>query len=491
MMKRITIYPILLFAALAASVSSCDDFIDKFPENKVDVKQVDYTKISDMYMPVSGLYAQARNNFSFWGGYGLMSVRGDDADKGSSPTDQIEFTYCKQFQYAKIKGYWALNATWEGLYKVVSVANSAIESLNEYKKNITTDADLQKYNQYMGEVRFIRAYAYFRIVNLWGDAPLITDNKQAGVTKVKAATLFKFIDDELQFCSDVLPAIRPNEQVGRLGAVTKYSALALKAKVNLYTSNWDGVLAATSKIIGDGKFGLYGDYYQLFKIPGKLCDESLYELQYTDFGLGSGDVVTSDNWFAFQGPRGGSNPVQGWGFITPTQSLITFMTARNEGVRASTTFMFTNATTPSGDFIPKGNPGEPTCYNGKAYTPANQMTSGRSDYGMNNNIRILRYADVLLMDAEAKIRKGQNGDASINLVRQRAGLAPLTNATIDQVIDERRAELAMEWGDRFFDLVRTDKAKDVLVGFVKGQSEYYPIPQNQIDLNPNLDQPAK
>lgn len=485
-MKNIKRYPIVLLGAVAMLASSCDGFIDKFPENKVDVKQVDYTRISDMYMPVSGLYAQARNSFSFWGGYGIMVVRGDDVDKGSSPNDQIEFSYFKQFQYSKIKGYWALNAMWENLYKVVTVSNSALASLDQYKKNITSDADLQKYNEYTGEVRFIRAYAFFRIVSLWGDAPLLLDNKSTAIFKAKAADIYKFLDSELEYCAGVLPAIRPNEQPNKIGAVTKYSALALKAKVNLYTGSWDGVLAATSKIIGDGKFELYGDYYQLFKIPGKLCNESLYELQYTDFGLGSGDVVTSDAWFAFQGPRGGSNPIQGWGFMIPTQGVIDFFSQRGETVRAKTTFLFTNATTPSGDFIPAGNPGEPTCYNGKAYTPANQMTPGRNDYGVNNNIRVLRYADVLLMDAEAKIRKGQNGDEPLNLVRKRAGLALLTNATVDQVMDERRAELAIEWGERFFDLVRTDKAKDVLPGFIKGQSEFLPIPQNQIDLNPNL-----
>lgn len=491
MMKKFIKYPQIALLGIALSAASCNGFIDKLPENKVDVKQVDYSNLSEMYMPVSGVYGQAKNNLSFWGGFGLMEVRTDDADKGSSPTDQIEFNYCKQFQYSKIKGYWALNSMWEGLYKLVSVSNSALASLDQYKKFITADADLKRYNEYTAEVRFIRAYAYFRIVNLWGDVPLITDNTISNVAKTKAEKVLTFLDQELQYCADNLPSIRPNENGGKPGAVTKYSALALKAKVNLYAGNWDGVLAATTPIIESNKFELYSDFYQLFKIPGKLCNESLYELQYTDFGLGSGDVVTSDAWFAFQGPRGGTNPIQGWGFITPSQNLISFLNGRGEGVRAKTTLMFTNATTPSGDFIPAGNPGEPTCYSGKAYTPSNQMTPGRTDYGTNNNIRILRYADVLLMDAEAKIRKGQNGDDPLNVVRLRAGMPKLTNATLDQVIDERRAEFAMEWGDRFFDLVRTDKAKDVLTGFVKGQSEHYPIPQAQIDLNPSLDKPAQ
>ena len=142
----------------------------------------------------------------------------------------------------------------------------------------------------------------------------------------------------------------------------------------------------------------------------------------------------------------------------------------------------TDATTRDGDYIPAAQPGEPTAYNGKAYTPANQMTPGRTGYGDNNNIRVFRYADVLLMNAEAKVRKGQNGDAPLNLVRERAGLAPIKNATLDQILEERQVELALEWGERFFDLVRTDKATQELPGFVKGESEYYPIPQDLCSL---------
>ena len=91
------------------------------------------------------------------------------------------------------------------------------------------------------------------------------------------------------------------------------------------------------------------------------------------------------------------------------------------------------------------------------------------------------------MNAEAKIRKGQNGDAEINEVRQRVGLTPLSGATLQQLMDERHAELICEWwGERFNDLLRTDQAATVLPGFIKGKSEYLPIPQAQIDVNSNL-----
>jgi len=91
------------------------------------------------------------------------------------------------------------------------------------------------------------------------------------------------------------------------------------------------------------------------------------------------------------------------------------------------------------------------------------------------------------MNAEAKIRKGQSGDAQINAVRSRVGLAPLTGASLQQLMDERHAELICEWwGERFNDLLRTDQAATVLPNFVKGKSEYIPIPQAQEDANSNL-----
>lgn len=471
---------------LALALGGCSDFLDKLPENKVEEENVDYSKTEDMYQPVSGTYATLRQRMSFWGFYGLMSVRGDDVEKGSTTNDQIQFQYCKLFQYEDIKDFFALNASWENLYYIVTTANSAIESLDKYATFVSSDNDMLKYRQYKGEIRFLRALAYFRITNFWGDVPLLLDNQQLTVKKSPREKVYEYILDELQYCADSLPAIRPNQQTDKPGAVTRYSALALMAKAQLYQENWQGVLNATDSIIDSGLFDLYPDYYQAFKIPGKLSNESLFEIQFTDFDAGSGDIVRSDNWFVLQGPRGGSNPIQGWGFMVPSDGIRAYFNQRGETVRDTTTFLLTGRNTPSGDFIVAPQPGEPTAYSGKAYTPANQLTPGRNEYGDNNNIRILRYADVLLMNAEARIRLGQNGDAPFNEVRIRAGMPTITGVTLDDVLNERRVEFALEWGERFFDLVRTGRAAATLPGFVAGQSEYYPIPQNQIDLNPNL-----
>jgi SusD family. len=484
---------IILLAAFACTFSSCDDYLDKLPENELNVVDVDYSNLSDMFNPVSGTYATIRTGrgFGSWSGFGLIAVRGDDVEKGSTPTDQIEYQYCKNFEYFRINEFWALNATWGNLYYSVQAANGALEALGKYREHATSSDALALNTQYQAEVRFLRAYTLFYIARLWGDAPLLTSNDMVleALGKTPHGEILAFVNEEMDFCIANLPALRPNEMSHR-GQATKYSALALKAKIQSDRNEWDSVLAATNEVIESGRFSLYPDFYQAFKKPGRLSDESLFELQYSDFGSATAEAVTSDAWFAFQGPRGSIRGVKpmasGWGFMTPSQSLVNLMERRGETVRKTTTLLFTDAVTPDNDTIPAGSPTEPTVYNGKVYLPSVQLTDGRTDYGIGNNIRMLRYADVLLLNAEARVRLGQNGDAPLNEVRARAEQSAITGATLEQVLEERRIELACEWGERFFDLVRTGLAESTLPGFVKGQSEFYPIPQAELDINPLL-----
>jgi hypothetical protein len=126
-------------------------------------------------------------------------------------------------------------------------------------------------------------------------------------------------------------------------------------------------------------------------------------------------------------------------------------------------------------------------YNGKSYVPRNRQVSGVNE-GAEQNIRVLRYAEILLIDAEAKVQKGDIGGAatSLNLVRERVDLDPIEAPTLQDIWNERRLELAME-GDRFFDLVRTGQAATVLgpQGFVSGKNDVFPVPQVMIDITNN------
>lgn len=478
---------VLALASLLFGATSCSDYIDIDPENSVPEEKVDYTNLDNMYMPVSGVYAKVRTGAMHWVIWPLSTVRDGDIWSGK-PDDQAQLVDFGNFNYSD-NSFWGLNEMWNQYYGIIKVANSALESLDEYAVYATTDAQKATNRSYQGEVKFLRAYAYYRLVQAFGPVTILRSNTQTNLTRSTIEAVNKYMLEDLEYAYNNCPEVRPNE-MAHIGAVSAYTAKALAAKVYLNMGQYDQVEKLTDDIINSRKFKLYEDFYQLFKIPGKLCNESLFECQCTDFGQGSGEMVDADQWFNFQGPslQGPSISVGGWGFIGYSDEFKAWAESRNEDVRATTTFLVGGTTTPSGDFIkPQQNSIRTNCWNGKAYTPTNQMTEGRTKYGSNNNIRVLRYADVLLMNAEAKVKLGKNGDEPFNEVRRRAHMPELTNVTFDQILDERRMELCCEWGERYNDLIRTGKAAEVLGP--KGwtvEKTYYPLPLDQITDNADL-----
>ncbi|MBS2099733.1 RagB/SusD family nutrient uptake outer membrane protein [Carboxylicivirga linearis] len=475
------------------TLSSCSDWLDIVPEGTVPTDDIDFTDASQMYAPVSGVYASTRQRLAQWESWPLLNLRGDEVTKGGgSETDQGEYLYLEEFNYDGIKGFWAMNSTWVAMYNIIYTTYNNQILIDRFREHLTSDDQFELANQYEAEITFHRALAYYFISNMWGDVPIIDpeDLNYGFPYRRSVESVRDFIHEELDFCIEHLPEVQSVNE----GAVTKYSAMALKAKVALMEGEFNLVNTLTDRIIAEAGISLYEDYYNLFKIPGKLAKESLYELQFTDFGTGDGQEVYGGAWFQHQGPNINPAPITGWGFMLMRPEFINFMNDRGEDVRYDVAILESGVTTPAGDDIALW---EPTYmdikahYNGKAYTPSDQMTDGRNQYGSNNNIRILRYADVLLMNAEAKLRVGGDAATPLNEVRERAGLDPVSSPTIDDILDERRAELSVEWGNRFFDLVRTGKAAGTLPGFEAGRHEYLPIPLTQEDLNPNLLEPVQ
>lgn len=500
----------------ASLLGSCEKFLDKPLENQQRSEEINYSNLELMYAPVSGVYrAAADDNLVHWIDLSIRCIRDDDYQQAApNPNDNPELMAIKNFQRdVTIQSYWGLNQSWISYYSLAISANNALIELDNFAQNIS-DSNTEQMalnRQYQGEVRFLRAYAHLMASRLFGDIPILSDSEDIArlttISKSTVAEVRQWIIDEMDACANDLEDARPN-QSKHIGAVTKYSALLLKAKAaadlagnDNASPHWDQVLDATDQIIASNRFSLYPDFYELFKLPGKLSNESLFELQYSDFGLPAGDIVRPGvDWgtfFRWQGPSGDQrgSAISGAGWIPPSQDIVDFLTERGDNKRLSTTILYcgvdgdpaTFVETPSGDRV-YGNPFGTKYFNGKTYLPVSQMTEGRLEYGANNNVRILRYADVLLLNAEAKVRKGQNGDAPFGLVRDRADLGAITGVTLDQILDERRAEFACEWwGERFNDLVRTGRAQQVFGSrFVPGQSEYVPIPQTQIDANPNF-----
>lgn len=485
------------------TVTSCHDLLDEAPENKAFTEETDYTIEANMIFPLIGAYAEFYERG--WEDYPLIAVRGDDVNAGGKG-DQQELADADKFIYNN-PDYWMFNSAWQNLYKDVLVANSAIAEITLYKQNTANTALA---DQYISEAKVIRAFLLLQLSRVWG-AVMIPTGSDLGVA-VSKDEVMQHISSQMDEAIPFLPNMHPNERTDIKGGVTRYTALAIKALANLELKNYQAVADATSQIISSNEFVLEPDFYELFKLKGKLNRENVLELQYSDFGQGSGD--NQAYLFAFFGPQDWTPKVSGaapgWGFWEPSFKYIKFMIDRGERERLETSVIFTNRgidslktipgyaqlpawisnTTPSGDVF-KDYP-RAFFASGKHYLPSDQLTPGRTDYGTNKNFTCIRYAEILLMHAEAltlgATSTAMTADAAVNLVRGRAGMTALSGVTHQQVMDEKYAELAMEWGTRYYDMVRLGEYDELSYDgrtFTENKA-FLPYPQAQLDLLPGL-----
>ena len=475
-------------------LTGCTDFLSIRPEATVPSTGMDYTKPENIFLPISAAYANMRtgstHSFSYVGAFEITS---DNADKGSSPEDNPTMKQLDEFTFDPSNTL--INELWGGYFNVVSGANNALYQMPLFETALLNEGDKAYTRQCAGEAKTIRAYAYFNLVRLFGRVPVLdktlTSDELAAKKQESTDSIYRFIEKDLLEAIKVLPESYTSNWAGR---ISKYSAMAIKAKVHMYRNEWDSVASLTDRIMASGNFDLLPNFRKEFSLDGKNSVESLFEIQSSTLGKSNGDQTYLEYAFV-QGPRGNSpGNMQGWGFCTPSTNLINFFAARHDSVRALTTFLLRGTKTPEGDSIKAGctNP----VYNGKVYTPSVSNKWSFNGYGFDQNVHVIRYPDVLLMFAEAKVhgattgnRSGYTALSAVNKVRDRVKL-PLLNAVVLQdVWDERRAELALE-EDRFFDLVRSGQAATVLAGngFKAPKNNVFPIPSAQIQLNTNLTQ---
>lgn len=501
------IFKITFTIAALLVATACHNLLDEPAENRSFTGELDYTNTSDMIQPLIGAYADfyARG----WEDFPLIAVRGDDVNAGGLG-DQQDYAETDKYNYNK--DYWMYNSMWQNFYKDIFTAHSAMEQIELYRENAkgSTSAD-----QYIAEAKTIRAWLLFELSRVWGSVFITTSSDPSDLLVAGLSTkdeVMQHISDQMDEAIPYLPNMHPNERPDIPGGVTRYTALAIKALANLELKNYQAVADATSQIINSNEFQLEPDFYELFKIKGKLNVENLLELQYSDFGQGSGDQKSY--LFAFFGPQGWTPVVDGagsgWGFYEPSLKYIKFMLDRGETVRLETSVLFTNRgiaeikkdanyatlpswisnTTRSGDVI--NDYARALFASGKHYLPSNQLTPGRKDYGTNKNFTCIRYAEILLMYAEA-LTQGASGsslsaDQAVNLVRSRASLDPISGVTNEQVMDEKFAELGMEWGTRYYDMIRLNKLSELSYDgrTFTADKTFLPYPQNQVDQLPAL-----
>tara|TARA_R110002050_G_scaffold300830_1_gene473845 strand:+ start:12978 stop:14507 length:1530 start_codon:yes stop_codon:yes gene_type:complete len=497
----ISVYSLIIMFSLVA----CSDKLD-LQEGQLNTGDVDYTNTDEMIQPLIGAY----NAFATrgWEELLLLSVRGDDVNAGGLG-DQQPFADTDLFNYDQ--GYWMYNSLWNLHYSDIVSVNNAADLIENYKA-FANDAEARLADQYIAETKVLRAWLHFNLARVWGSIFIINTAIPDSEIEAGVATkgeVMQYISDLMDEAIPFLPDMRPNEREDVTGGVTKYTALAIKAQANLELKNYQGVADATGAIIASNKFSLYLDFYETFKKPGELSDENLLEMQYSDYGSGTGDSFYhlyapfgSQNWTPAR-----ANAESGWGFYEPSMKFIKFMLDRGETVRLETSVLFTDrgiaelktdpayATLPSfvsnttrdGDVI--NDYARAMFASGKHYLPSNQLTDGRNNYGAGKNNICIRYAEILLMHAEALTQGGTSSvmtaDQAVNEVRQRAGL-PAISATAQTVMDEKFAEMAMEWGIRYYDMIRLENYSELSYDgrTFTADKALLPYPQAQLDALP-------
>lgn len=468
-----------LLGLLSVPTACNKSFLDVPPQGQQKAEAFWQTE-ADAAKAVNSMYGNLRSwTLAAFAPIAVESLGSDDAEKGSNPTDATFMNKFDNFSASSTEGQ--IQDFWSGQYSEVNLCNQVLDNV----PNINMDANLK--SRYLAEAKFLRAYAYFRLVRAFGDVPLRlhvpVDASEFNIPRTPKDQVYAAIEQDLTDAAAVLPQSYGPNDVGR---ATKGAALGLHAKVAMYQAKWDDVLNYTNQVMGMG-YTLFPDFEQMFRIPNENNSESVFEIQCT-YLPGNCDFSNSQ-YSQVQGVRGSFGG--GWGFNVPTQDLADAFEPGDP--RKDATIIFRGESTPEGDAIPVT--GDNPMYNQKSYVPFGEY-SGECSEGSGENIRVMRYAEILLMNSEAANELGQSAQAltSLNAVRARARagnnaiLPDVTTTNKDDlrtaIWQERRVELAMEF-DRFFDLVRQGRAATVLgsKGFVAGRNEVWPIPQNEIDLS--------
>jgi starch-binding outer membrane protein, SusD/RagB family len=476
--------------------SGCSDFLE---ENLTGVysNSTYYKTEAHAIGAVNGIYnavSFASTNNALWV---FGDVVSDDAVKGGSPGDQNDIQFLDDFDYSRNNGY--LEKFWKHYYEGIARANYLLY----YGPEINMDAGRKA--RILGEAKFLRAYFYFNLVNVFGAVPLKTNpplneseiNKAvSGVTEIYAQ-----IEKDLTEAAEVLDATYTGSDIGR---ATKGAAYGLLAKAHLFQGEWQETLDAIASLDALGLYSLQQVYKNNFIDSTQNNTESIFEIQH----LSGQTPKLGSHLNQWLGPQN----YNGYGFDTPTQDFVDeFEVTEGGAIDPRLDYTVGRAGVPWIDGTPFDPTKTPTGYLQRKHEQPKNEEPVIGDASL--NYVYLRYADILLMKAEALNELGQTANAlePLNAVRTRAresylydaslpgfgaipeGLLPPVAGTQQEVREalrhERRVELGMEF-HRFFDVTRygEDYAEDALkdMGFSYEENRYFLIPQSEVDNNPAI-----
>ena len=486
-----------IFLSLVFS-TSCSKYLDGELQGSRSDAQF-YQTAEDAELALTGVYnmltyADANNRLWVFG-----DVASDDAAKGGNAGDQADIGYIDDFNVSSDNGN--LESVWAICYEGISRANKLLDNI------AGISMDDERRSQIIGEAKFLRAFYYYWLGSIWGNVPVhlttpSPDEMQKAATPVDQ--LFEnVIEVDLLDAVNLLPETFTASDLGR---ATKFAAWGLLAKVYLVEKKWVEAEDASRQIVNKGIYSLHTIYRENFEFVTKDNPEIVFGVQHLS-GQNPWLGNRLNQWFA-------PNANNGYGFNAPTQDFVDEFEVTGEGV-----------VDPRLDYT-VGRPGmpwfndtvlfdpewSPTGYLNKKYiqpleeVPVEAKSDGQLNY------QFIRYADVLLMLAEALNEQGKSGEAVnyVNMVRQRArgsyeydeelpGYPNIPEGLLPDITDsgqsgmrvtirhERRVELGFEF-HRYFDIIRygpeyANQAFSDKPNFNYTANKFMPIPQSELDTN--------
>ncbi len=483
--KLITIFFLVFFFS---GMVSCDDDLYIEPESETTTDYF-YSNAEEVGFAVIAIYNSLQDIMNVE--WRVTELRSDNTymNVDSSSSSDIPLRTLDRFEVISTNQH--VEEYYRASYSLIALANRVLANLD-----VVENENLR--NQYEGEAKFLRAHAYFNLVRLFGAVPLvdriITGEEGLELDRAPEEELYLFIEEDLRQASTLLP---PGYNYGNLGRVTQWTAKGLLGKVYLTEQKFPEAIVVLEDVVDNGPHRLLNNYSQVFDISNEYNAEILFAVRYQTGSLGLGAPFA--NFFA---------PVQSDNFV---------VTGGGDALNVPTETM--SASYEDGDERKAPSMADSWFGSGgvenfkKYITKFNSSFSAVDDAG--NDWPVLRYSDILLMLAEAYSERGDISTALdyLNDVRERAGLDPYLLSEVNSYFafkvaleDERRVEFAFE-NQSWFDLLRTGRALTVMNQHFNTEFQYndpddpespmnpierwqllLPIPQYEIDLNPNIAQ---
>ena len=472
---------LVLFSFIAMTIGSCENFLDVQPRYVQDAENY-FNQPSDYEMALTAAYDLLQTSYlTQW----IGEIASGNAIAGGESVTDTEGLH-------QIEGmtHNAVNNELRSIFRWNYAGIARVNYMMEFQNKI----DFQGKNGILGQARFLRAYYYFELTKYFGDVPLVIDQRLGAdqVTKLDRSPrslVYAQIESDLRFASSTLPWSNPEK-----GRVDKGAAVALLGKVQLYQGKHAEAVISLDSVINFGGYALVADYDTLWFAANENNSETVFDIEYSGLeGGGYGCMVCLEGNAAagFNGIRQYVGPFysDGNSYNLPTQDL--YDAFDSSDIRRDATILDLDAfiaAQPNASSISYaiGGGGHTGFYNNKYIKRQAELGLPDNDLTSPLNYKVIRYADVLLMAAEANVQEGNDGQALsyVNSVRARVNMparASGGSALLADIFTERRLELSGE-GLHFWDLLRSGQAAQSITNFQVGKHEIFPIPQVEIDL---------